>query len=149
MQREQANYDFLPPELGSGLDVSSARLLDSRNSRKYWAVFDEAGEICLIVGFNIGRPDWSAGKSCSARGTFQAHGLSVVAKGDNHFSGAIFVPDGYTENLVDAFPDQYIAENLVAFDSLNSLNDSIGLQKVVIVQSVAGDKPDIELQILR
>ncbi|MFK7805632.1 MAG: hypothetical protein AB8G95_28645 [Anaerolineae bacterium] len=149
MEREQNDFDQLPPELGTNIDLDSVRLLDSRNSRKYWGATNEDGDLCLIVGFNIGRPDWSAGLNCDEERLFDSQGLGVATKGPNHFSGAIFVPDGYTLKLVDAFPGQYIAENLVAFDSLAGLQSAVGDQDGVIVQSVDGDKPDIELQIVR
>ena len=149
MQREQNEFDHLPSELGSNIDLDSVRLLDSRNSRKYWAAFDDEGNLCLILGFNIGRPDWSAGLNCDEARLFDAHGLSVAVKGSNHFSGAIFVPDGYTLNLVDAFPGQYIGENLVAFDSVAGLQSAVGDRDTVVVESVDGDKPAIELQIVR
>lgn len=149
MHREQDEFDQLPPELGTNLDLESVRLLDSRNSRKYWAAFNNDGDLCLIVGFNIGRPDWSAGLNCDEERLFDSQGLSVATKGPNHFSGAIFVPDGYTLNLVDAFPGQYIAENLVVFDSLAGLQSAVGDQDSIIVKSVDGNKPDIDLKIAK
>lgn len=149
MEREQNEFDLLPPELGSNLDLTSIRLLDSRNSRHYWAAYNTDGDLCLVVGFNIGRPDWSAGRNCDKERQFDLHGIGVVVKGANHFTSVIFVPDGYPHSLVEAFPGQFVSENLIAFDSLAGLNGSIGDQSLIIVQSDVGDKPEIELQILR
>lgn len=117
MEREQLAEDTLPAFLQSSVRPETSRLIDSRNSRTYWAAFNEDDEICLILGVNIDRPDFTAGLSCVDVEFFVQFGMHVVVQSGQIYSAAIFVPDGYTQALLDAFPGNYVAANFVAIDS--------------------------------
>lgn len=149
MDRSQLADDLPPSPLLSKIDSASARLIDKRNSRSYWAAYDTDGNICLIVGFAIGRPDYSAGMACERLSTFGQTGVTVTVKGANHFSSAVFVPDGYTQKLIETFPGNYVVTNLVAFDSLQALNRSAGDLSTVAVPSEKNDLPPLKVQIKR
>ncbi len=149
LERDPWDTDVLPKQLQSDLVLESVRLIDKRNNRHYWLAYDEAGALCLIVGFGVGRPDWGSGRGCADVATFQKHGVTVSVSGVNHFTSAVLVPDGYTQSLVNSFPGQFVATNLVAFDSKAAMNGVVGEQQTIIVGSDLGDLPEIELLLIR
>ncbi len=149
LEREQRSDDGLPPELVGQLDPASVRLIDKRNSRTYWAARNRTGEICLIVGFNIGRPDFISGIGCAPDEVVQQEGMTVAIRSGTHFTSAIFVPDGYTHSLVETFPGNFVATNLVGFDSRESMASAIGDQQQVVVPSDDSLLPSLTVQILR
>ena len=149
LERDPWDTDVLPKQLQSDLVLESVRLIDKRNNRHYWLAYDEAGALCLIVGFGVGRPDWGSGRGCADVATFQKHGVTVSVSGVNHFTSAVLVPDGYTQSLVNTFPGQFVATNLVAFDSKAAMNGVVGEQQTIMVGSDLGDLPEVELLLIR
>jgi hypothetical protein len=111
-------------EEDSEIEPDSLRLLGTQDNTAFYAARDEAGAICLINIIDAAAEPTLAW-SCASPEQFARMGEFVVVESGGHYAAAMFVPDGYTDNLRAQFPDAVVRDNLLAFSSYSAVTDAI------------------------
>lgn len=135
----QTQEDELPEGHSlESVDPTTTRLIVERPGESYWVASNELDQICVIAMLGGETDDWVIGLSCDSEARFIRHGVGVTVKSvvDNEtilFASAVFIPDGYNHSVVEILPEAYIANNLIVFDSMDSLENTTNTRRSVII----------------
>jgi hypothetical protein len=151
--QEDTRSGALPERLSDNADIDpdSLRLLGMRYSHAFYAARDNTGDICLLNVIDTpGVEKPTIGIGCTPPERFARAGEFVVVNTPQDYASAVFLPDGYTEDVRDMFPDAFVRDNLLAFTRDAAIDEAIDTYgDRVLLSSDSGDELSFSLAALR
>jgi hypothetical protein len=97
----------------------TTRLLATRDNKRYWAGYNDQGNICVISHIGFTAADFSAASGCNEVDFFLDHGVFVSLNTNDHYAAAVLFPQGYQQNIAALLPAADLAPNLIILDQTN------------------------------
>jgi hypothetical protein len=97
----------------------TTRLLATRDNKRYWAGYNEEGNICIISHIAFTDGDFSSASGCNEVEHFLDHGVFVTLHTNNEYTAAVLFPEGYQQRVADLLPNADLAQNLIILNQTN------------------------------